>query len=122
MCGRFAFYSPHEAIVRLFQLPEDTPDIEPRYNIAPTLYVPAVREDVAATPRLAMLDGGGGPAWAKDKTAGARMINARSETLRDKPAFAMAYRKRRALVIADGYFEWQKEGGGTTQPVFIQSQ
>jgi putative SOS response-associated peptidase YedK len=47
MCGRFAFYSPHEAIVRLFQLPEDTPDIEPRYNIAPTLYVPAVREDVA---------------------------------------------------------------------------
>ena len=44
MCGRFAFYSPHEAIVRLFGLPDDTPEIEPRYNIAPTMFVPAVRE------------------------------------------------------------------------------
>jgi putative SOS response-associated peptidase YedK len=122
MCGRFAFYSPHEAIVRLFQLPEDTPDIEPRYNIAPTLYVPTVREDVAATRRLAMLYWGLVPAWAKDKTAGARMINARSETLRDKPAFAMAYRKRRALVVADGYFEWQKRGVGAKQPYFIQPE
>jgi len=120
VCGRFAFYSSHEAVVRLFGLPDDTPDFEPSYNAAPTTYIPAVREDVAATRRLAMLYWGLVPAWAKDKSMGARMINARSETLRDKPAFRDAYRQRRALVVADGYFEWQKRGAGPRQPYFIQ--
>jgi putative SOS response-associated peptidase YedK len=122
MCGRFAFYSPHEAIVRLFQLPDDTPEIEPRYNIAPTMFVPAVREtgDGAATRRLAMLYWGLVPAWAKDKNSSARMINARAETLRDKPAYRDAYRYRRALVAADGYYEWMKLGGDLRQPYFIQ--
>jgi putative SOS response-associated peptidase YedK len=122
MCGRFAFYSPHEAIVRLFQLPDGTPEIEPRYNIAPTMFVPAVRDsgDAAATRRLAMLYWGLVPAWAKDKASGARMINARSETLRDKPAYRDAYKYRRALVAADGYYEWMKLGGNLTQPYFIQ--
>jgi putative SOS response-associated peptidase YedK len=122
MCGRFAFYSTHEAIVRLFQLPDDTPEVEPHYNIAPTTYVPAIREDVAATRRLAMLYWGLVPSWAKDKSTGVRMINARRETLHDKPAFREAYRKRRALVVADGYFEWQKRGAGEKQPYFIQPQ
>ena len=89
MCGRFAFYSPHEAVVRLFGLPDDTPAIESRYNIAPTTFIPAVRElpddaspDIAATRRLAMLYWGLVPVWAKDKSIGARMTNARAETLR----------------------------------------
>ena len=93
MCGRFAFYSPHEAVVRLFGLPDDTPAIEPRYNIAPTTFIPAVRElpddaspDIAATRRLAMLYWGLVPVWAKDKSIGVRMTNARAETLREKPA------------------------------------
>jgi putative SOS response-associated peptidase YedK len=120
MCGRFAFYSPHEAVVRLFGLPDDTPEVEPHYNIAPTTFVPAVREDVAATRRLALLYWGLVPAWAKDKAAGARMINARAETLRDKPAFRSAFQRRRALVAADGYYEWMKLGARDKQPYFIQ--
>ena len=120
MCGRFAFDSPHEAVVRLFGLPDETPAIAPRYNIAPTTYIPAVREDVAATRRLAMLYWGLVPVWAKEKSIGSRMINARAETLREKPAFRNAYRKRRALVVADGYYEWMKLGARDKQPYFIQ--
>jgi putative SOS response-associated peptidase YedK len=122
MCGRFAFYSPHEAVVRLFDLPNDIPALEPRYNIAPTMFVPAVREtgDAAATRRLAMLYWGLVPAWAKEKSVGARMINARAETLREKPAYREAYKYRRALVAADGYYEWMKLGGNVKQPYFIQ--
>jgi putative SOS response-associated peptidase YedK len=120
MCGRFAFYSPHEAVVRLFGLPEDTPEIEARYNIAPTAWIPAVREDLDGTRRLAMLYWGLVPVWAKEKSIGARMINARAETLREKPAFRSAYRKRRALVAADGYYEWMKLGPREKQPYFIQ--
>jgi putative SOS response-associated peptidase YedK len=120
MCGRFAFYSPHEAVVRLFGLPDDTPEIEPGYNIAPTTWIPAVREDVAATRRLAMLYWGLVPSWAKDRSIGARMINARAETLKDKPAFRNAYQRRRALVVADGYYEWQKLGARDKQPYFIR--
>jgi putative SOS response-associated peptidase YedK len=122
MCGRFAFYSTHEAVVRLFGLPDDTPGLEPRYNIAPTTYVPVVRErrDVAVTRRLAMLYWGLVPWWAKDKSIGARMINARAETLKDKPAFRDAYERRRGLVPADGYFEWMKTGAREKQPYFIQ--
>lgn len=122
MCGRFAFYSPHEAVVRLFGLPDDTPEIEPRYNIAPTMFVPAVRasSDAAATRQLALLYWGLVPAWANDKSVGARMINARAETLRDKAAYRGAYRSRRALVAADGYYEWMKLGADLKQPYFIQ--
>ncbi len=120
MCGRFAFYSPHEAVVRLFGLPDDVAVVEPRYNIAPTTSIPAVREDLAATRRLAMLYWGLVPGWAKEKSIGARMINARAETLREKPAFRNAYRRRRALVPADGYYEWQKRGARDKQPYYIQ--
>ena len=77
MCGRFAFYSPHEAVVRLF-----------------------------------------GVASAKEKAIGARMINARSETLAEKPSFRNAFRRRRCLVLADGYYEWQRSGAAK-QPYFI---
>jgi len=129
MCGRFAFYSPHEAVVRLFGLPDDTPAIEPRYNIAPTTFIPVVRElpdeeeatpDVAATRRLAMLYWGLVPVWAKEKSIGSRMTNARAETLQEKPAFRSAYRKRRGLVPADGYYEWMQLGPRDKQPFFLR--
>ncbi len=129
MCGRFAFYSPHEAVVRLFGLPDDTPAVEPRYNIAPTTFIPVVRElpdeekatpDVAATRRLAMLYWGLVPVWAKEKAIGSRMTNARAETLQEKPAFRSAYRKRRGLVPADGYYEWMQLGPRDKQPYFIR--
>jgi putative SOS response-associated peptidase YedK len=120
MCGRFAFYSPHEAVIRLFGLPDDTPEIEPRYNIGPTTFIAAVRDDAAATRRLGMLYWGLVPFWAQDKSIGARMINARAETLREKPAYRSAYRRRRTLVAADGYYEWRKLGARAKQPYFIQ--
>jgi putative SOS response-associated peptidase YedK len=122
MCGRFAFYSPHEAVVRLFGLPIDSPAVEPRYNIAPTTFVPAVRadRDGTATRGLALLYWGLVPAWAREKSIGARMINARAETLREKPAFREAFRRRRALVVADGYYEWMKLGASLKQPYFLQ--
>jgi putative SOS response-associated peptidase YedK len=119
MCGRFAFYSPHESVVRLFGLGADAPDVEPRYNVAPTQYIATVREDADAVRRLAMLYWGLVPSWAREKAMGARMINARAETLREKPSFRTAYRKRRCLILANGYYEWQKQAGGK-QPWFIR--
>jgi len=116
MCGRFAFYSPHEAVARLFAVSQ-VPAIEPRYNIAPTQYVAVVRE--TGGPReVAMLYWGLVPGWAKEKSIGARMINARAETLAEKPSFRNAYRRRRCLVLADGYYEWQRSGA-VKQPYFI---
>jgi putative SOS response-associated peptidase YedK len=116
MCGRFAFYSPHEAVTRLFGV-ASAPEIEPRYNIAPTQFVAAVRE--TGGPReVAMLYWGLVPSWAKDKAIGARMINARSETLTEKPSFRNAFRRRRCLVLADGYYEWQRSGA-VKQPYYV---
>jgi putative SOS response-associated peptidase YedK len=116
MCGRFAFYSPREAVVRLFGLPA-APEVEPRWNIAPTQFVATIREP--GGPReLAMLYWGLVPSWAKEKAIGARMINARSETLTEKPSFRNAFRRRRCLILADGYYEWQRSGA-VKQPYFI---
>ena len=116
MCGRFAFYSPHEAVIRLFGLAA-APEIEPRWNIAPTQFIATVREP--GGPReVAMLYWGLVPSWAKEKSIGARMINARSETLGEKPSFRNAFRRRRCLILADGYYEWQRSGA-VKQPYFI---
>jgi putative SOS response-associated peptidase YedK len=116
MCGRFAFYSPHEAVIRLFGVAA-APEIEPRWNIAPTQFIATVRE--AGGPReVAMLYWGLVPSWAKEKSIGARMINARSETLGEKPSFRNAFRRRRCLILADGYYEWQRSGA-VKQPYFI---
>jgi putative SOS response-associated peptidase YedK len=116
MCGRFAFYSPHEAVIRLFGVAA-APEIEPRWNIAPTQFIATVRE--TGGPReVVMLYWGLVPSWAKEKSIGARMINARSETLGEKPSFRNAFRRRRCLVLADGYYEWQRSGA-VKQPYFI---
>ncbi len=116
MCGRFAFYSPDEAITHLFGV-TDAPDIVPRYNLAPTQFVPAIR--VADDDRrVSLLHWGLVPFWAKDKKIGNRMINARAETLAEKPAFRAAFKRRRCLVLADGFYEWQKVDGGKV-PHFI---
>src|SRR5262245_64031490 len=101
MCGRFAFYSAHEAIVRLFQVP-DAPEVEPHYNIAPTQYVATVRADSNGGRKLSMLYWGLVPWWSKEKDGAARCMNARGESGRDKPAFREAYRQRRCPVLAHG--------------------
>lgn len=119
MCGRFAFFSSHEAMLRVFGLPPQSPEVAPRWNIAPTQPVPAVRAGPQGQRRLSMLHWGLVPSWAKERAIGARMINARAETVAEKPAFRSAWKQRRCLVLADGYYEWQATAAGK-QPWFIR--
>lgn len=119
MCGRFAFYSPAEATAALFGVSGALP-VEARYNIAPTQYVAAIRAGEDGARELAMLRWGLVPFWAKDPSIGNRMINARAETVADKPAFRAAYRHRRCLVLADGFYEWRREGSVKT-PYYISA-
>lgn len=119
MCGRFAFYSPSEATAALFGV-EDALAVEPRYNIAPTQYIAAIRGADQDSRELTMLRWGLVPFWAKDAAIGNRMINARAETVAEKPAFRAAFKKRRCLIPADGFYEWRKEGSGKT-PYYISA-
>lgn len=106
MCGRFTLFQPAETLAAVFQLAE-VPSLEPRYNIAPTQLVPTV----LCTPKrqFQLLRWGLIPSWAKDPAMGARLINARAETAGEKPSFRSAFRHRRCLVIADGFYEWQRQ-------------
>ncbi|MDH3431289.1 MAG: SOS response-associated peptidase [Gammaproteobacteria bacterium] len=119
MCGRFAFYSPSEATAALFGVSTSI-SVAPRYNIAPTQDIAAIRNDESEGRELTMLRWGLVPFWAKDPSIGNRMINARAETVAEKPAFRAAYRHRRCLVLADGFYEWHKEGAGKT-PYYISA-
>jgi putative SOS response-associated peptidase YedK len=107
MCGRFAFYSPAQATAALFGVDAKV-DVEPRYNIAPTQFIAAIREDDDKGRELVMLRWGLVPFWAKDPSIGNRMINARAETVAEKPSYRAAYRHRRCLVLANGYYEWRR--------------
>ena len=118
MCGRFTLTDPDQDLAVQFNLPE-IPDMQPRYNIAPTQPVAAVRvaaeaasSDTSMVREMALLHWGLIPFWAKEPSIGSRMINARSETVAEKPAFRAAFRRRRCLIVADGFFEWQKVNGG----------
>lgn len=117
MCGRFAFYSPTEATAALFGV-TTTISVEPRFNIAPGQYIAGIRNTDAAGRELSMFRWGLVPFWAKDPSIGNRMINARAETVAEKPSFRAAYRHRRCLLLADGFYEWKKEGAGKV-PYFI---
>jgi putative SOS response-associated peptidase YedK len=117
MCGRFAFYSPMEAAAALFGV-DASLDIKPRYNIAPTQDIAAIRNDKDGERELVMLRWGLVPFWAKDPSIGNRMINARAETVAEKPSYRNAYKHRRCLVLADGFYEWQRQGE-TKTPFFI---
>lgn len=113
MCGRFAFYSPSEATAALFGATGRI-DIRPRYNIAPTQDIAAIRNIEDHGRELTTLRWGLVPFWAKDPSIGNRMINARAETVAEKPAYRAAYRRRRCLVLADGFYEWKREGSAKT--------
>lgn len=120
MCGRFTLLTPGESLAGQFELPA-VPPLAPRYNIAPTQPVAAVRVNDAGKKELTHLHWGLIPAWAKDPGMGARMINARSETVTEKPAFRAAFKYRRCLIPADGFYEWQKLNG-KKQPMYIMAQ
>lgn len=119
MCGRFAFYSPSEATAALFGV-QDAPPVEPRFNIAPTQFIAAIRNSGDDKPQreLVMLRWGLIPFWAKDPAIGNRMINARAETVAEKPSYRAAFKHRRCIVLADGFYEWRRDGDVKT-PYFI---
>lgn len=107
MCGRYRL-SQVERIEHALE-PEQVFGLTPRYNIAPTQPVPIVRQDDGRR-TMAMVRWGLVPFWAKDVSIGSRMINARSETVLQKPAFRGCFAKRRCLIPADGFYEWAKSG------------
>jgi putative SOS response-associated peptidase YedK len=117
MCGRYAFFSPAEAVRRVFGV-ASVPPLEARYNVAPTQPVPVLREREPGGREVVLLHWGLVPSWAKERSIGNRMINARAETLPEKPAYRRAFRDRRCLVLADGWYEWQATASGK-QPWFI---
>jgi putative SOS response-associated peptidase YedK len=111
MCGRYEL-SSHPAVIALaFGLPFP-PDLRPRYNIAPTQQVPIIRENSEGTRELVQVRWGLVPRWAKDPSIGARMINARAETLATRGAFRYALARHRCLVPVNGFYEWRKTRSG----------
>ena len=116
MCGRFNLTTPTDSLRALFGF-DEMPNLPPRYNIAPTQDVAVVRlAGAERRPAFALLRWGLIPAWAKDVSIGSRMINARAETVAEKPAFRNAFRRRRCLIPADGFYEWEKRPDGAKQP------
>lgn len=119
MCGRFTLRTPLNVLIEQFELSETTP-LLPRFNIAPTQPIAVVRQSGGKeTRQLCLLRWGLIPAWAKEPSIGARLINARAETVGEKPAFRSAFKSRRCLIPADGYYEWKKIGG-RKQPYHIR--
>lgn len=117
MCGRYALYSNIEQIKSHFPIDHVACESEPNYNVAPTQEVPAVIHQKGLN-ILDKLHWGLVPFWAKDTKMGSKMINARQETIATKPAFREAFKKRRCLIPADGFYEWYG-AKGQKQPVFI---
>jgi putative SOS response-associated peptidase YedK len=110
MCGRYSITTPVEALRRLFCLAGPAPNLAARYNVAPCQDVPVVRAAGDGARSLAMLRWGLVPSWAKDAGIGNRLINARLETVHEKPSFRAAAVARRCILPADGFYEWKKEG------------
>lgn len=118
MCGRFALIVDASVLADVFEA-EPPLDLESRYNIAPTQTVPIIRRGSKSGREFASARWGLIPSWAKDAKMGARMINARAETVAEKPSFRSAVKSRRCLVPASGFYEWVKTDGAK-QPHFIR--
>ena len=108
MCGRYTLTIDIKTVAEKFGVPASL-DTSPRYNIAPTQEVVSVMRNGAS--HLARLRWGLIPSWAKDESIGSRMINARAETLTEKPSFKGLLRSKRCLIVADGFYEWKQENG-----------
>jgi len=119
MCGRFTLFFDPSELQDLFGLTGTPPPAwAPRYNIAPTQPVAAIILNEGAQRELTHFQWGLIPSWSKDPTMGSRMINARAETIREKPAFRAALKRRRCLIPANGFYEWQKTDNAKT-PMYI---
>ncbi|MFM2041701.1 MAG: hypothetical protein RLY86_277 [Pseudomonadota bacterium] len=124
MCGRFVLATPVAEIGRLFGT-EERPNLPARWNIAPTLPIATIRAGEGQTGEarreLVLMRWGLVPFWAKDPAIGSRMINARADTLAEKPAFREAFRRRRVLIPVDGFYEWETDGKAK-QPHYIRAR
>lgn len=119
MCGRFVSASPPDQIARYFDAAAPEALLEPSYNVAPTNDVYAVLAD-GGVRRVDAFHWGLVPVWARDPKVGSRMINARAETLAEKNAYKPAFRRRRCLIPADGFYEWRKvPGQKRKQPYYV---
>ena len=121
MCGRFAITLPDEAMAQLFKAApaNDLPPV-PSYNVCPTTPVHVVRAGEAGGRALVAMRWGFIPSWYKAPNDGPLLINARAETIAEKPAFRAACRARRCLIPCDGFYEWHRPEGGEKQPWFVQ--
>lgn len=116
MCGRFTLRAPALILAEVFGIPP-LPGLRPRYNIAPTQPIAVVRgaeQRVWCELRWGLI-----PYWAKEASIGNRMVNARAETVADKPAYREPFARRRCLIPADGFYEWQKLGRARKQPYYL---
>ncbi len=119
MCGRYVITLTLDQLRDLFGV-QDRPNLEPTWNAAPTQTLPIVRAGKAGEPRLSKVRWGLVPHWSKEPPEKAKpLINARAETAAEKPTFRTALSRRRALVPADGFYEWSKNADGAKQPWFI---
>jgi putative SOS response-associated peptidase YedK len=127
MCGRFALFTPPVRLARYFQatLGDNVdPERRPSWNVAPTTQVLAVRAS-RETPEgplervITSLRWGLIPSWAKDPSTGSRLFNARGESVANKPSFRSAFKSRRVIIPADGFYEWHKQNSGAKQPHFF---
>jgi putative SOS response-associated peptidase YedK len=120
MCGRYELHTHPAAIALAFGL-KSSPALKPHYNIAPMQPVPIVRQNSQGERVLNEMRWGLVPRWAKDPSIGAKLINARGEGIAEKPAFKMAFERRRCLMPADGFYEWKVVKGGK-QPYLVASK
>ncbi len=111
MCGRFAYFVPAEQLAQHYGLASAPPQFE-RYNVAPSQEILGVRQTETGEREAAPLKWGLIPHWAKDPTIGNRMINARGETVADKPSFREAFKRRRCIIPASGFYEWGPSSAG----------
>jgi putative SOS response-associated peptidase YedK len=119
MCGRYTLATTPEAIADAFAL-ENVPDFPRRYNIAPSQPVAVIVHSSQTEQRqFRLMRWGLIPSWAKDPGIGNKLINARAETVQEKPSFRTAFKRRRCLIPADGFYEWQNIKGGTKQPYYF---
>jgi putative SOS response-associated peptidase YedK len=122
MCGRFTLTTPAQRLADQFDISGELPDLTPSYNIAPTQKIAAVAANAEGERKLGRLQWGLVPRWSKDPEIGGKMINARAETVAEKNSFKSAFKKRRCLVLADGFYEWARNesGSGPKQPYYIR--
>jgi putative SOS response-associated peptidase YedK len=122
MCGRYTLILLHDLKTIFPWITAHDPEPSPRYNIAPSQQILAATNDVkpGSSAKFEFLHWGLIPSWAKEPSIGNRMINGRAETLAEKPAFRTAFRRRRCLIPADGFYEWRKNADKSKTPMYVR--